>query len=68
MLTPLTQGDVGSCFATCNCMDFQEKKPVEMMEDLATIVKTGKLSKAGLDPVPVVINIPEGEKQPVAQL
>ncbi len=61
MLTPMTQGQVASCFATCNCMDYQERQPVAMMKDLATIVKTGKLSKAGLDPVPVVINIPEGE-------
>ena len=61
MLTPLTQGKVGSCFATCNCMDFQDKKPVELIEDLARMVNTGCLAKPGLDAVPIVGNVPKNE-------
>ncbi len=59
-LTPLTQGPVGSCFATCNCMDYQEKNPAGFLADLGEMVKTGTLTKGG-ETLPVVKNIPADE-------
>lgn len=59
-LTPITQGSVGSCFATCNCMQYQENEPVAFFKDLATVAGTGTLTKGG-DPAPVVKTVAKDE-------
>ncbi len=61
-LTPLTQGGAGSCFATCNCMDYQEHHPDKFLGDLCELVGTSALAKDGLS-APVVTNVAAGENK-----
>jgi hypothetical protein len=62
MLTPFAQSaGVGSCFATAPCLKQIQTKPLEVMQNLCDIVKTGTLQLSGGTPVPVIANIDANE-------
>lgn len=61
MLKPLTQGPVGSCFATAPVRRMRQTDPLGAMKAYADIAGTGKYKPAFGPEVPVVTRLPKNE-------
>lgn len=60
LLTPLAQGDVGSCFATGPVLKFKEERTLDYLKDLKQIVGEGKLGRPPQIPnIPVTTELPD---------
>lgn len=58
MCTPLTQGDVGSCFATGPLRRLRDERPLDVMKMYAEIIETGTLTGKNTGAaVPAVRNV-----------
>lgn len=60
MMTPVYQGKVGSCFATCGVRRLQQTDPGRMLDQLATIAEEGVYEPAKGDPIHAVRATGEG--------
>ncbi len=57
LMTPVHQGDVGSCFATAGIRRLSEQDPLAAMENYANIAETGEYQPAnGMDAIPAVMS------------
>ena len=63
MLTPLDQGNVGSCFATAPARRLRLQQPLKAMASLTEMASTGICTPPFGDAVPVVTNLPDGENK-----
>jgi len=62
MLTPLSQGAVGSCFATAPVRKMRETQPIEALKSFTQIATKGTYQpKGSTTAVPVVTNLPPGD-------
>jgi hypothetical protein len=62
MLTPLSQGSVGSCFATAPVRKMRENQPIDALKAYTEIATKGTFKPTGAtDPVPIVTNLPPKE-------
>jgi hypothetical protein len=62
MLTPVSQGQVGSCFSTGPVRKMRETDPIAAMKSYAEIATTGTFKPAGATAaVPAVTNLPRGD-------
>ncbi|QYK40172.1 MAG: hypothetical protein KF887_12040 [Paracoccaceae bacterium] len=52
MMTPLSQGPVGSCFSTAPVRSIRETDPLRAMEEYSKIASTGMFKPDGKPPVP----------------
>ena len=56
MCTPVTQEEVGSCFATAPLRKMRDDNPIKVMEMYTEIAKTGIFTAANSDKIPAVLN------------
>lgn len=62
LMTPVHQGDVGSCFATAGVRRMSALDPLDSMEFYAELAETGTFRpRNGLDPIPAVTSFPADE-------
>lgn len=61
MMTPLSQGPVGSCFSTAPVRAIRETEPLRAMAAFSTIASTGKFTSAQGKEYPANVNPPKGE-------
>ncbi|MFN4158316.1 MAG: hypothetical protein ACK4GO_07940 [Gemmobacter sp.] len=61
MMTPLSQGPVGSCFSTAPVRALRETDPLAAMQNYAAIASTGLFTPHGKPPVPANTRAHEGE-------
>lgn len=61
MVTPIAQGDVGSCFATAPLRKMREDDPLAVMEMYRDIATTGIYRPKNGRPVPAVVKFPAGD-------
>ncbi|MEO0403008.1 MAG: hypothetical protein AAF214_11585, partial [Pseudomonadota bacterium] len=61
MMTPIAQGDVGSCFATAPLLKLRDENPIAVMEMYTDIATTGVFTPMKGRALPAVVNLPEGE-------
>ncbi|MEM1428886.1 MAG: hypothetical protein AAGG09_05465 [Pseudomonadota bacterium] len=62
LMTPVFQGDVGSCFATAGVRRMSELNPLDAMQQYADIAETGQYRPAnGQVPIPAVISFEQSE-------
>ncbi len=66
-LTPVDQGDVGSCFTTAPARRFRDQKPEEMLERLVSMVSTGEFEAPSGRKVPVVTKLNAGDGNPLVR-
>lgn len=67
LLSPISQGPVGSCFATAPVMDFRERDPAGFLDRLKTLVTDGTFAmqlKTGKLNVPAVTRLPKRGTKP----
>lgn len=61
MMTPVYQGNVGSCFVTASVLKMREERPLEMMEKLSVLVTDGKYQPETGEEVQAVTIVPDNE-------
>ncbi|WP_095587958.1 hypothetical protein [Actibacterium ureilyticum] len=62
LMTPVHQGNVGSCFATAGVRRMSTLEPLESMEFYAELAETGTFRPRNrLDPIPAVMSFPADE-------
>mgnify|MGYP001255429688 FL=1 len=61
MMTPLSQGPVGSCFSTAPVRAIRETDPMRAMDEYAKIASTGEFVAADGIAYPANTKLPEGE-------
>lgn len=62
LMTPVHQGDVGSCFSTAGVRRMSEQDPLEAMKRYAEIAETGEFQpRNGMDAIPAVTSFPFDE-------
>lgn len=66
-LTPIDQGEVGSCFTTAPARRFREEKPDKALEQFAKMVTTGKFSSPDGKEVPVVTKLNSNDGNPLVR-
>lgn len=66
-LTPIDQGEVGSCFTTAPARRFREEKPDKAMEQFVAMVTTGKFKDPDGNEVPVVTRLNAKDGNPLVR-
>lgn len=61
MMTPLSQGPVGSCFSTATVRAVRETDPLRAMGEYSRLATTGQYTDQGGDVFPANTRLPEGE-------
>lgn len=62
LMTPVHQGNVGSCFATAGVRRMSTLEPLDSMEFYAELAETGTFRpRNDLDPIPAVMSFPADE-------
>ncbi|HPE24691.1 hypothetical protein [Albidovulum sp.] len=61
MMTPLSQGPVGSCFSTAPVRGIREETPLKAMEEFSKIASTGQYKATNGSIYPANTTLPEGE-------
>lgn len=61
MMTPLSQGPVGSCFSTAPVRGIRETDPMRAMDEYSKIARTGQYTAQSGDVYPANTHLPEGE-------
>ena len=61
MMTPMSQGPVGSCFATAQLRNIRENDPLKAMDEYAKLASTGQFTAADGMVYPANRGAPQGE-------